>query len=98
MSTTSLTTTWLKLADMHATQQIININAHEFILIPSKLSTNIVFKYNSLTNSFNQYINIKDIIKDSKNLEINCHTVIKAAFNENIYIYSFDITRDWSNI
>eukprot|EP01084_Bolivina_argentea_P028163 52355_1 len=91
MATTS-SATWIKLADMHETQQIIKINAYEFILIPSELS--IICKYNSLTNSFNEYI------KDS-NVQINYNSIVKAAFNETkqtLYvhyrsrIYSVDVT------
>eukprot|EP01084_Bolivina_argentea_P179099 309494_1 len=92
--------TWITLAAMHATQQIININAHEFILIPSKLSTNIFFKYNSLTNSFHEYI------KDSNEKKINYNSNVKVAFNETkqtLYvhygsnIYSFDVTTNICN-
>eukprot|EP01084_Bolivina_argentea_P171405 296958_1 len=66
--------TWKKLAklpNMCGAQQIINVNACEFILIPSKLSN--CFKYNSVTNSFNKYIN---------NSSLQMYYNSKVAFNE----------------
>eukprot|EP01084_Bolivina_argentea_P256207 431268_1 len=76
---------WMKLAklpNMCVAKKIINVNAYEFILIP--LTHNNItnwFKYNSITNSFNEYI---------KNSSLQMDYNSKAAFNEKeqiIYIY-----------